>query len=307
MKGIEFHNFEITAEFSKIGRRSLLINAMRLDHFSKESKLILLVIEDVTVRFEAERNLKETSENLSIVNQDLEQFAYVASHDLQEPLRTLSTHMELLRRRYADRLGSEGIELTTTAVAAAKRMQTLVKELLHFSQTSRVSLNSDVVDCHQIIENIKFELSELIKEANATIECESNISVETDAALFIQVFQNLISNAIKFRSTKAPHILIKAEKTDSEWIFSVSDNGIGIEEKYADRIFLIFQRLHGGEDYPGSGIGLAVCKKIIERWGGRIWFKSKIHEGTTFYFTIPLQTKNKPGDSYDRNSNTTGR
>lgn len=241
------------------------------------------------------------SQELARSNAELEQFAYVASHDLQEPLRMVTSYLQLLEQRYKYQLDSNADEFITYAVDGARRMQTLITDLLDYSRVSSRGQAFELVDCHSVLEKAIANLEIAIKESGAVITHDVLPEVMADHTQLIQVWQNLIGNAIKFSQEELPKIHIGAVKrtatpdaehaniklTETEWLFSVQDNGIGLETQYAERIFVIFQRLHTRSKYPGTGIGLAICKKIIERHGGNIWVESKLDQGTIFYFTIP--------------------
>ena len=230
---------------------------------------------------------KHAQEALINVNKELEQFAYIASHDLQEPLRVITGYLQLIERRYKDKLDKDADEFINFAVDGARRMQSLITDLLVFSRLTRKPKPFTLIDCNTVIKNVVLNLESVIQSTNAVIMSEPLPSVSGDETQLTQLFQNLISNGIKFHSDKKPQININAQKTDSEWLFSVKDNGIGIEDIYKERIFVIFQRLHSRDEYPGTGIGLAICKKVVEKHGGRIWVESEPGKGSTFYFTIP--------------------
>ena len=252
-----------------------------------EGTMVLSAIMDVSERQEAIRNLAAQREELQRSNADLEQFAYVASHDLQEPLRMVATYTELLAERYQGQLDQRADKYIQYTVDGARRMQQLIKELLEYS---RVSSNAKVpiqVESGLIVENAIQALKASIEETRAEIERDELPAVRADQAQLAQVFQNLIGNAIKFHGDRTPHIRIGAERRNGQCIFSVADNGIGIDKQYADRVFQMFQRLHERGQYEGSGIGLAIVKKIVERHGGRVWFDSEPGCGTTFYFSVP--------------------
>lgn len=243
---------------------------------------------DITERVRAKEQLKESMEELKRSNQELEQFAYVASHDLQEPLRMVSSFTQLLQKRYQDKLDEEANEFIDYAVNGAKRMQNLINDLLTFSRIGTRGKPFELIDMNKILENILQNLSFKIKESNVEINYDVLPTIKVDRSQMSQVFQNLISNAIKFhRDDVPPKIDISFEETDTEWIFSIKDNGIGVDPQFFDKIFVIFQRLHKRGKYDGTGIGLAVCKKIIERHGGGIWVESETREGSTFFFSIP--------------------
>jgi light-regulated signal transduction histidine kinase (bacteriophytochrome) len=219
-------------------------------------------------------------------NRDLEQFAYVASHDLQEPLRMVASYTQLLEKRYRDHLDQDAKEFIMYAVDGANRMQSLINDLLSYSRVTTRGKEPELTDSHSALGQAIANLRALIDENQAVITNGDLPEVVADQTQLIQVFQNLISNAIRFRAEENPRIHVSAEHKDGECIFSVKDNGIGIELQYKERIFVIFQRLHGKTEYPGTGIGLPLCKRIVERHGGRIWFDSERGKGSTFYFTM---------------------
>ncbi|MBI5075344.1 MAG: PAS domain S-box protein [Nitrospirae bacterium] len=245
------------------------------------------ITRDVTERKRAEDRLNETLTDLQRSNKELEQFAYVASHDLQEPLRMVASYTQLLAERYENQLDDKAKKFIHYAVDGAVRMQLLINDLLVFSRIGTRGRPPEPVEAYAVLEEAKNNMKMNIDEAKAIITNDVLPEVRADASQLVQVFQNLIGNAVKFRGTDDPKIQISARDEGVEWLFSVNDNGIGMEQQYADKVFVIFQRLHTKEEYPGSGIGLAICKKIVERHGGRIWFESEPGKGTTFYFTIP--------------------
>lgn len=230
---------------------------------------------------------RETLEDLARSNRDLEQFAYVASHDLQEPLRMVAIYTQLLAERYGDKLDQEADKYIRYAVDGATRMQTLVQDLLAFSRVGRQGAEFGLTDCAAVVDRALRNLHTAIEESGARIECSDLPAITGDRSQLAQLFQNLIGNAIKFRGAESPRVRITAEKSKQEVILSVADNGIGIAREDADAIFVIFKRLHTRSEYPGSGIGLAICKKIVERHGGRIWVESEPGHGCTFRFAIP--------------------
>ncbi|MEH2003748.1 GAF domain-containing protein [Nostoc sp.] len=246
---------------------------------------------------------KETqqSQELARSNAELEQFAYVASHDLQEPLRMVTSYLQLLERRYKNQLDANADQFISYAIDGARRMQTLINDLLNYSRLSSRGQSFMLVDCSLVLEQAIANLQIAIADSRAVVTHDTLPSVMADATQLTQVFQNLIANAIKFCRHQQPRVQIGVMRGDAnpdqeslnvipsadEWLFWVRDNGIGLESQYAERIFIIFQRLHSRDKYPGTGIGLAICKKIIERHGGRIWVESKPGQGSTFYFTIP--------------------
>jgi len=236
-----------------------------------------------------EEKIKQRTFELSCSNKDLEQFAFTASHDLQEPLRMISSYTQLLERRYKDKLDQDANDYIHFAVDGALRMQKLLIDLLEFSRVNTRAKSFLQVDTSTILGQVILNLKSLIDENTALITNNDLPVVPADESQILRVFQNLIENAIKFRKkTELPKIHISCTKQKNRYQFSVADNGIGIDMQYHDRVFIIFQRLHSVKDYPGTGIGLSICKRIVERHGGTIWIESKENEGTTFYFTIPV-------------------
>lgn len=220
-------------------------------------------------------------------NEDLEQFAYIASHDLQEPLRTIHGFTQLLDSRYRDRLDDQGREFIGFVTDAASRMQTLIQDLLKYSRIQSQDFKTSPVDTEEVLTDILKHLLLTIEEKQATVTHDPLPTVQSDKGHFHHLLQNLLTNALKFVGPESPRIHISARESDSEWIFSIQDNGIGIEAEFNDRIFLPFKRLNNREEYPGTGIGLAICKKIVERRGGRIWVESEAGHGATFTFSLP--------------------
>lgn len=220
-------------------------------------------------------------------NAELQQFAYVASHDLQEPLRMVSSYLQLLERRYKDRLDDDAREFIEYAVDGAYRMKTLIQDLLTYSRVTTRGKEFTKVDALKVFDQVVSNLQIAIEESDARVSHDALPTVKGDGTQLTQLFQNLISNAIKFHGDKAPRVHVSAQDRGDKWVFSVSDNGIGIDPEYRERIFRIFQRLHNKADYPGTGIGLAVCRKIVSRHGGDIWTDGGPDNGSTFYFSIP--------------------
>lgn len=226
-------------------------------------------------------------QELARSNDELQQFAYIASHDLQEPLRMVTSYLQLLERRYKGRLDTDADDFIQYAVDGALRMRTLINDLLTYSRVGTRGRSFEWTSCTEAVERALANLKVAIEESGAVITYSDLPQVKADPTQLIQLFQNLISNAIKFRREAPCRIGIKAIQQEDAWLFSVEDNGIGIDPQYRERIFVIFQRLNNRVDYPGTGIGLAVCKKIVERHGGKIWMQSELGQGTIFHFTLP--------------------
>ncbi|MBD3219496.1 MAG: PAS domain S-box protein [candidate division Zixibacteria bacterium] len=262
---------------------------------------------DVTEKINSRKELELTLERLNQSNEELEQFAYVASHDLQEPLRMVGSFVQLLQKRYEGRLDNDADEFIAYAVDGANRMKQMINDLLTFSRVGTRGKEFKPVDCNRVMHGVLTDLRNLIQDSDAEIQCDKLPTIIADSAQIAQLFQNLISNAIKY-CERTPQINIVAEKSDGDWIFSVEDNGIGVDPKYFDQIFIIFRRLHGKSSYAGSGIGLSVCKKIVNRHGGRLWVESSLGEGSRFYFTIPMATEdnaqNTNASSIEEKENT---
>ncbi|MEQ9001445.1 MAG: PAS domain S-box protein [Coleofasciculus sp. B1-GNL1-01] len=261
------------------------INAKVID--TDEGCRILALCRDITERKQARQELKAAIADLARSNQDLEQFAYVASHDLREPLRKIRSYSDLLVKRYRGKLDERADKYIAYITDATQRMQSLISDLLTYSRVSKPELIPEPTDLGHILKKTLADLSPLIKENKAIITTDSLPKVNANPTQMAQLLQNLITNGIKFRTQQPPRIHITATREGQFWQIAVQDNGIGMESQYRDRIFVIFQRLHYREEYPGTGIGLAVCKKIVERHGGQIWVESELGQGSTFYFTLP--------------------
>ena len=240
-----------------------------------------------SLRHQAEEDLARKIDELARSNADLEQFAYVASHDLQEPLRMVTAYTQLLSERYHGQLDESAAKFLGYASEGAQRMQVLIQDLLAFSRVGRNSAACGSVDCNAVMADVLLTLASAILESGAVVTHAGLPAVWGVRTQMAQVFQNLIGNAIKFRGKEPPVVSVQSEKSGQHWQFSVSDNGIGIPPEYAENIFVVFQRLHTRSEYPGNGIGLAICKKIIERCGGRIWMESQAGSGSTFKFIMP--------------------
>jgi light-regulated signal transduction histidine kinase (bacteriophytochrome) len=248
--------------------------------------VVALLSEQLSKR---EEKLNEIIGDLRRSNEDLQQFAYVASHDLQEPLRAIISFSQLLEEKYQDKLEKDGKEYLYFITDGASKMNNLIKDLLLYSRITTHAQAPTYNDLEVILKDALFNLHEAIKESNAIITYDKLPTLKVDKTQFLQLFQNYISNAIKFRRDIPPKIHIGVKLVNNEWIFSIEDNGIGIESKYFDRLYNIFYRLHTKEEYPGTGIGLPICKKIVQRYGGNVWVESEVGKGSTFYFSIPIK------------------
>jgi PAS domain S-box-containing protein len=250
--------------------------------------LVTAAIRDISVRKAAEKHLAEMVRELKRSNDELGQFAYVASHDLQEPLRMVASYTQLLAKRYKGRLDSDADEFIAYAVDGSNRMQGLIQDLLAYSRAGATVKVLHEISSENALKAALTNLRATIGESGAVVTHDVLPAVTTDDTQLAQLFQNLVGNAIKYRSAEVPQVHVSATKNGGkEWIFSVRDNGLGIDPQYFERIFIIFQRLHGRKDFEGTGIGLAICKKILERLGGRIWVESQPKMGSTFYFSLP--------------------
>jgi signal transduction histidine kinase len=243
---------------------------------------------EVAERSAAEQALRDKTDALARSNAELEQFAYVASHDLQEPLRMVSSYVQLFEKRYADQVDAQSQKYINYAVEGAKRMQSLIGGLLEFSRVGRVDEPFAAVDTSAALDQALLNLRSALDESRAAVTRGPLPTVTGNAGRLAQVFQNLIGNAIKFRRPGVtPEVHVSSIPHREGWLFAVRDNGIGIDPQCVDRIFVIFQRLHTRAEYPGTGIGLSICKKVVERHGGRIWVESQPGAGATFQFTLP--------------------
>jgi PAS domain S-box-containing protein len=248
---------------------------------------LIAVFDDVTERKQAEAALAEAHEELKRSNAELEQFAYVASHDLQEPLRMVSSYTQLVQRRYGERLDGDAQEFMGFVIEGAARMKQLIEDLLAYSRVGTRGREFEAVPLEAPLQKALTNLRRAIEEASAAVTWDALPTVMADESQLAQLFQNLIGNALKFRAASVPRVHVSALEKDQEWEVMVADNGIGIEPQYYERIFMVFQRLHNKTEYPGTGIGLAICKKVVERHGGRLWVESAPGRGSTFRFTLP--------------------
>jgi len=290
--------FKATGEGNAIGK-TLDLTALRKngEEFPIELSLSAIkikdkwnavgIIRDTSERKKIEKLLKERTEALEKSNKELEEFAYIASHDLQEPLRMISSYVQLLERRYKNKLDQDANDFISYAVEGSARMKALINDLLAYSRVGTKGKEFAKTNISDILKKVLQNLQIALEENKVEISIGPMPVIMADDTQMIQLFQNLIGNAIKFKNKNPPKISIDCKEKNGNYIFSVSDNGIGIEKEYYDRIFMIFQRLHTRDKYPGTGIGLAVCKKIVERHGGSIWLESEVGKGTIFYFSIP--------------------
>ncbi|MGQ9689334.1 MAG: sensor histidine kinase [Desulfobaccales bacterium] len=323
---IIFEDFEVEHDFPHIGRRAMLLNARLISAKGRQPQRILLAMEDITERKRArealqrayedlekrvaertqelaqanqqlqkeieerkraERLLALKAEELARSNAELEQFAYLVSHDLQEPLHVAAGFLRLLSRRYKKHLDAKGAEFIDCALDSITRLEQQIKDLLDFSRLTTRAREFQVIESNEVLEQVLKDMSLIIQEKKAQITWAPLPRILGDPSQVARLFQNLIGNALKFCGDKPPRIQIGARRADGQWQFWVQDQGIGIDPKDCDRIFLMFERLHSRSAYPGTGIGLAICKKIVERHGGRIWVESAPGQGATFYFTLP--------------------
>ena len=259
------------------------------------------ILDELAATRQANTVLQAHAEDLERSNSELEQFAYVASHDLQEPLRKVASFTQLLQRRYAGQLDARADQYIEFAADGAKRMQALINDLLQYSRVGRSAREPSLVSSEAALAQARANLTTAMEETGATVESGHLPLVLAELTLLTAVFQNLLSNALKFSGGKPPRIVITCTRDEPFWLFSFSDNGIGIEPEYAERIFVIFQRLNERSAYPGTGIGLAMTRKIIEYFGGRIWLDTSYADGSRFLFTLPMpaETMNQPPEDED--------
>jgi PAS domain S-box-containing protein len=262
-------------------------NISLVENSAGQPAAFLIVARDVTERKQMEVQLATSLADLKRSNAELEQFAYVTSHDLQEPLRMITSYIQIIEEDYKGKLDADADQYLAFAVEGAKRMHTLINDLLAYARVGTRGEPFMPTSINSVLSKAIANLDVAIEESHAVVTHDQLPTVLGDESQLIQLFQNLLGNAIKFRGDDAPMIHVGVEETNDDWVFSVRDNGIGIDMRYAERIFVVFQRLHAREDYPGTGVGLAVVKKIVERHGGRIWVESEPAKGSTFYVTLP--------------------
>jgi signal transduction histidine kinase len=291
-------NSETAVECVKQGAMDYVLK----DHLARLPISVRRALEDVRLRQErarAQEELANKIEELARSNCDLEQFAYVASHDLQEPLRMVAAYTQLLSERYQGKLDSAADRYINYAVEGATRMQGLLEDLLAFSRVGRNGVIPAPTDVNSAVTEVLKNLDLALKQHSVTVTCNPLPTIMADRFQVVQLFQNLLGNAIKFSAKRNPCITISAEPKGREWLFSVFDNGIGIAEEHKDLVFKIFQRLHTRTEYPGNGVGLAICKKIVEHNGGQIWVESELGHGSNFRFTFPAAVADKAGKTED--------
>ena len=277
--------YEVTIQRDDGTTKDVEISASIIQYNGKSAGMG--IARDITERKLAEQKLKEQAQELERSNAELEQFAYVASHDLQEPLRMVASYVRLLERRYKGKLDSDADDFIFFAVDGATRMHHLINDLLTYSRVGTHGKHFEETDTTEAVNQALVNLQTTIQDNQAEVIYNGLPKVYADSSQLVQLFQNLISNAIKFCDKQPPHVQISSRQEGNQWVFSVQDNGIGMDMKYSDRIFVIFQRLHDKTESSGTGIGLAICKKIVERHNGNIWVDSEEGKGSTFNFTIP--------------------
>jgi signal transduction histidine kinase len=295
-------DFEVEHDFPDIGQKTMLMNARRIQSKMGAAPMILLAIEDITERRRLElaertslelvskrleKEVAERTSELERSNRELQQFAYVASHDLKEPLRLVESYVQLLVKRYRGQLDDKADVFMGFILEGTNRMQKLINDVLLYSRVEARAKQLKSVDADSVLERVRLGLRLDIESSGAVVSNDLLPTVLVDETQIYQLFHNLVANALKYRGEEPPEIHVSARYEESDWLFAVRDNGIGFDPKYAERIFLMFQRLHGRDDYDGTGIGLALCQRIVERHGGRIWAESEEGKGSTFYFTIP--------------------
>lgn len=265
----------------------VIFSASNMHDNAGESQGWICVVQDITERKYNEIKVQNAAHELERSNKELEQFAYVISHDLKEPLRMVSSYVLLLKKRYENKLDGDANEFINYAMDGALRMADLIDALLTYARVGTTSKNCVVINCEEMLTDILSNLSLTIKDKNAIINHGAMPAIVSDKILLSQVIQNLVSNGLKFNKSLPPIVDINITEDNNNWMFSVRDNGIGVDARYMERIFIMFKRLHSREEYPGTGIGLALCKKIIASLGGSIWLESQVGIGTCFYFTLP--------------------
>jgi PAS domain S-box-containing protein len=296
-KGERIESFETKRQRKD---KSMLDVSLTISPIMEESGMVTrasAISRDITFKKQVEEELRRYAEELALSNEELYVFSYAASHDLQEPLRSIQNFIETLNKKYKKRLGAEMEEQISSADDGVTRMYRLITDFLMYSRVGTERAAKEDMDCNLALKDALANLEVAIKESKAGIKQFTLPKIHGNFVQITQVFQNLVANAIKYQGENKPMIEVSAEKKDNMWLFAVKDNGIGIEQWFSERIFIVFQKLHDHRKYPGSGIGLALCKRVIEKHGGKIWFESEVGKGTTFYFTLPVlegkETKSK--------------
>ena len=292
-QGETFTNIELVTIDQSHEPRILIANGSPILDVRGEKLGAVVIVRDITQRKQKEKQLRSSNTELLLSNQELEQFAYVASHDLREPLRMVTSFTQLLAQRYANQLDSEADKIIGFAVDGAKRMEILIEDLLLYSRVGKGNKTFKIVNCNLVVEKALSNLQMSIEETEAIIKVKPLPKIMGDEISLIQLFQNLINNALTYCSSDPPQIEITATSQQQGWLFSVKDNGIGIDRQNHSRIFEVFQRLHPKEKYSGTGIGLAICKKIVELHGGTIWVESQLGSGADFKFTLNARSFGK--------------
>jgi two-component system, chemotaxis family, sensor kinase Cph1 len=267
----------------------MYVKTDKIPYHDDEGNIIGIIgfAEDITRRKKAEEKLERIMNDLKRSNKELEQFAYVSSHDLKEPLRMITSFLQLLQKRYSADLDDDANDFINFAVEGAKRLDIMINDLLEYSRIGNKEREFEYLQGEKILETVLTNLKTSIEDNNVIITHDPLPLIYANNQQMVQLLQNLISNAIKYHSKEDPKIHISADILDDEYVFSIKDNGIGIDQKHLERIFTIFQRLHSRDEYEGTGIGLAISQKIVQKHHGKIWAESKLEKGTTFYFTIP--------------------
>lgn len=294
-KGERIESFETKRQRKD---KSIIDVSLTLSPIKEESGIVTQVSaisRDITFKKQVEEELRRYAEELALSNEELYVFSYAASHDLQEPLRSIQNFLETLNKKFKKRLGAEMEEQIAAADDGVTRMYRLISDFLMYSRVGTERAPKETVDCNLALKDALANLDLAIKESKAVIKQFTLPKIFGNFVQMTQVLQNLIANAIKYQGENTPTIEISAEKKSGMWQFAVKDNGIGIEQWFSERIFIVFQKLHDHRKYPGSGIGLALCKRVIEKHGGKIWFQSEVGKGTTFYFTLPIMEEESTG------------
>jgi two-component system CheB/CheR fusion protein len=297
-----FEDFRVEHEFEHIGRKVMLVSGRHIPSPEGMAARLLLTIEDITIREASDEKLRDLAASLARSNTALEQFAYVVSHDLQEPLRMITGFLDLLSKRLGQALDEKSQEHMSFVMEGAQRMQAMIRDLLDFSRVGVEDVAPIEVNLADPLNLALANLRRGIEESEAKITHDQLPTVRGNVAQLARLFQNLIGNAIKFRGKEPPKIHVGASQSQEGWLISVRDNGIGVHLNSAERVFQVFQRLHTREQYEGTGIGLAICRKIVEHHGGRIWLESEVGKGTTFYFTLPAGPQTRPSSEAHRGS-----